>query len=88
MVLTTNGHPQPRLVFSLDQDSRQGIIITYGFNIPLQNSSVMYDTRTLRMLLCIGSPIPNHVSAAEMSAGVFSEGQSEHNCKRNSSNQI
>ena len=84
IVLTTNVHPQSRLVFSLDQDSRQGIIITDGFNIPLRNSSVIYDTRKLRMLLCMGSPIPNHVSAAEVSAVVFSEGHS----KRNSFSQI
>ncbi|KAK2164444.1 hypothetical protein LSH36_63g04036, partial [Paralvinella palmiformis] len=58
MVLTTNGHPQPCLVFSQHQDGRQGIIIADGINIPVTTTeffSYVWHANTSRMLLCMGS---------------------------------
>ena len=40
------------------------------------------------VFLCMGSPITNPISAADVSAVVFAEGQSEHSCKMNSFKQI
>jgi len=82
MVLTTNGHPQPRPMFSQHQDGRQGIIIADRINIPLQNASVMYGMRTL--FTCYYAwdlPYPTQYQ-------LLFEGHSEHSCKRNSFNQI